>query len=131
MPQLMKDEDLVGIKSNREQLTKLLRSDTRDLKVVSVCGMGGMGKTTLVANVYEKQKDKFLVHVWLTVSQTYNSVEALLRKLLEMTGPSEELGTANVGGIERRRNQMALTAWTSTRLKQSYSKCLDKRNCIR
>ncbi|KAJ1253752.1 hypothetical protein BS78_K198500 [Paspalum vaginatum] len=85
MPQFMKDEDLVGIKKNREQLTKWLRSDARDLKLVSVCGMGGMGNTTLVANVYEKQRDNFTVLVWLTVSQTYNGMEALLRKLLELT----------------------------------------------
>ncbi|KXG28194.1 hypothetical protein SORBI_3005G095600 [Sorghum bicolor] len=73
MPQFMKDEDLVGIEKNSEQLTKWLRSDTHDLKVVSVCGMGGIGKTTLTANVYEKQRDNFKVLLWLTISQTYNS----------------------------------------------------------
>ncbi|CAD6254172.1 unnamed protein product [Miscanthus lutarioriparius] len=91
MPQFMKDEDLVGIEKNSKQLTKWLRSDTQDLKVVSVCGMGGIGKTTLIANVYEKQRDNFEVLLWLTISQTYNSVEALLRKLLlEMRRPDSD-----------------------------------------
>ncbi|XP_066337956.1 disease resistance protein RPM1-like [Miscanthus floridulus] len=103
VPQFMKDEDLVGIEKNSEQLTKWLRSDTQDLKVVSVCGMGGIGKTTLIANVYEKQRDNFKVLLWLTISQTYKSVEALLRKLLEMTradSDSMEMGKRKSEGID-------------------------------
>ena len=71
--------------------------------MVSVCGMGGIGKTTLIANVYEKQRDNFKVLLWLTISQTYKSVEALLRKLLEMTradSDSMEMGKRKSEGID-------------------------------
>lgn len=56
-------------------------SDEPDGTVITVSGMGGLGKTTLVANVYEREKRKFPARVWMPVSQTY-TMDALLRKLL-------------------------------------------------
>ncbi|XP_039822427.1 disease resistance protein RPM1-like isoform X3 [Panicum virgatum] len=79
--EFVKDEDLVGIEDNRRMLTEWLYSDEPDSKVITVSGMGGLGKTALVANVYEREKRKFPARVWVAVSQTY-TMDALLRKLL-------------------------------------------------
>lgn len=80
-PEFVKDEDVVGIEKNRKQLCKWLDSKEPNSGVITVSGMGGLGKSTLVSNVYEREKVKFLVHVWIVVSQVY-SPDALLRNLL-------------------------------------------------
>ncbi|EEC76803.1 hypothetical protein OsI_14915 [Oryza sativa Indica Group] len=79
LPELVKDEDLVGIEGNRMLLTGWLYSNELDSTVIIVSGMGGLGKTTIVANVYERGKIRFHAHAWIVVSQTYD-VEELLRK---------------------------------------------------
>ncbi|CAN6371417.1 unnamed protein product [Urochloa humidicola] len=84
-PDFVKDEDLVGIEENRRLLNGWLYSDELDSTVITVSGMGGLGKSTLVTNVYEREKVNFPVHAWIVVSQIY-SVDALLRKLLWKIG---------------------------------------------
>ncbi|CAL4988693.1 unnamed protein product [Urochloa decumbens] len=89
-PQLIKNENLVGFKEDRELLKKCLTTNVPvlianipALKVVSLLGMGGTGKTTLLTSVYEQLKDLFDIHAWLTVSQTYRGVDALMKELLK------------------------------------------------
>ncbi|KAL6658127.1 hypothetical protein ACP70R_003713 [Stipagrostis hirtigluma subsp. patula] len=78
-------DDLVGIEENRRQLTEWLYSDEQGSTVITVSGMGGLGKTTLVGNVYEREKINFTTHAWIVVSQTYDVVE-LLRKIVRKIG---------------------------------------------
>ncbi|KAL6868336.1 hypothetical protein ACP4OV_015181 [Aristida adscensionis] len=87
-PEFVKDDDLVGIEENRRLLTKWLYSEEPDSTVITVSGMGGLGKSTLVTNVYEREKVYFPVHAWIVVSQIYTPVD-LLRKLLWKIGHME------------------------------------------
>nr|ALO70162.1 NBS-LRR-like resistance protein [Oryza sativa] len=103
-PRLMKDEDLVGMENNRQHLKQLFSHGISALRVISVWGMGGMGKTTLVRNVYEQHKEKFDINVWLTVSQAF-SVEALLRKLLREIRRRCELTTPGDGDSVNKEQQ--------------------------
>ncbi|CAO2148400.1 unnamed protein product [Urochloa humidicola] len=66
-PDFVKDEDLVGIEENRRLLNGWLYSDELDSTVITVSGMGGLGKSTLVTNVYEREKVNF-PHAWIVVS---------------------------------------------------------------
>ncbi|XP_020421421.1 disease resistance protein RPM1 [Prunus persica] len=52
--------------------------------VVSVVGMGGSGKTTLVARTFKDEivKRHFECYAWITVSQSY-VIEDLLRRLIK------------------------------------------------
>ncbi|WVZ53254.1 hypothetical protein U9M48_004223 [Paspalum notatum var. saurae] len=84
-PEFVKDEDLVGIEDNRRLLTGWLYSEELNSTVITVSGMGGLGKSTLVTNVYEREKFNFPVHAWIVVSQIYK-VDDLLRKLLWKIG---------------------------------------------
>ncbi|XP_059631963.1 disease resistance protein RPM1-like [Cornus florida] len=79
-----KAEDLVGIEANRRQLVRWLTDDEPKRKVISVVGMGGSGKSTLVANAYNhiNVKRRFHCYAWITVSQTYDT-EDLLRRMVE------------------------------------------------
>ena len=49
--------------------------------VISVVGMGGLGKTTLAKKVFDKVRTHFTLHAWITVSQSY-TIEGLLRDML-------------------------------------------------
>ncbi|XP_047096387.1 disease resistance protein RPM1-like [Lolium rigidum] len=83
------DEDLVGIDENRSKLTEWLSTDEKDSTVITISGMGGLGKTTLVRNVYDREKGNFPGgQAWIVVSQKYDVVD-LLTKLLSKIGQSQ------------------------------------------
>ena len=76
---LLEEGDLVGISEPKKQLIEWLMGNDSGRQVVSVVGMGGLGKTTLVKQVYEdpKVKKRFKVHAWITVSQSFKTKELL------------------------------------------------------
>ncbi|XWS57969.1 hypothetical protein CRYUN_Cryun09bG0219000 [Craigia yunnanensis] len=80
----VKDDDLVGIKKAQRELLCWLTSGDLERIVISVTGMGGSGKTTLVANTFNKQivKQHFDFCAWTTVSQQY-AIEELLRSVIK------------------------------------------------
>jgi len=90
-PQFVNDGELVGINSYRDQLTDWLHNNTTEKNntVITVSGMGGLGKTTLVANVYERAKRDFQAHAWIAMSKAY-TVDSLLRTLIRNIGDTEE-----------------------------------------
>nr|XP_024934947.2 disease resistance protein RPM1-like [Ziziphus jujuba var. spinosa]XP_024934948.2 disease resistance protein RPM1-like [Ziziphus jujuba var. spinosa]XP_024934950.2 disease resistance protein RPM1-like [Ziziphus jujuba var. spinosa]XP_024934951.2 disease resistance protein RPM1-like [Ziziphus jujuba var. spinosa]XP_048320147.1 disease resistance protein RPM1-like [Ziziphus jujuba var. spinosa]XP_048320148.1 disease resistance protein RPM1-like [Ziziphus jujuba var. spinosa] len=91
----MKDDDLVGVEDVKEKLTGLLlNEDQLQRTIISVVGMGGSGKTTLVASIFSSQKVRqhFDCYAWITVSQTY-TIEELLRNMIKelYTAANEEI----------------------------------------
>ncbi|KAM2731413.1 hypothetical protein EV2_035075 [Malus domestica] len=77
-----KDDELVGIKDAKEKLVGWLLSKEPQRTVISVVGMGGSGKTSLVANTFTGETANFQCYAWLTVSKTYN-IDDLLRVLIK------------------------------------------------
>ncbi|KAL7205169.1 hypothetical protein ACSBR2_018156 [Camellia fascicularis] len=80
----VKDDDLVGIEDAKRRLLGWLMDKELQRAVISVVGMGGSGKTTLVAKAYNNQtvKQHFHCYAWITVSQTY-VVDDLLRSMIK------------------------------------------------
>uniref|UniRef100_A0ACD5UW26 Uncharacterized protein n=1 Tax=Avena sativa TaxID=4498 RepID=A0ACD5UW26_AVESA len=76
------DEDLVGVDKNRAKLEQWLRGEDGEFSVITVHGMGGLGKTALAANVYRKEREKFQCHAWVSISQTY-CIEDVLRNIIK------------------------------------------------
>lgn len=78
------DIDIVGIEFPRDRLIGSLVKGPPHRIVLSVVGMGGLGKTTLVKNVYDHQtvRGHFDCHAWISVSQSYN-IEDLLRSMIK------------------------------------------------
>ncbi|KAM3358474.1 hypothetical protein P3S68_021405 [Capsicum galapagoense] len=83
---LLEETKLVGIKNPRQQLIGWLVEDDPRLKVVSVVGMGGSGKTTLVKKVYEDAaaKKNFNSLAWITVSMSFKVEEVLKDKIQQL-----------------------------------------------
>ncbi|OMO76982.1 Disease resistance protein [Corchorus olitorius] len=78
------EDDLVGIKEGQHKLLTWLMSEEPRRTVISVVGIGGSGKTTLVANTFNKQvvRQHFDFCAWITVSQQYD-IEELFRSMLK------------------------------------------------
>ncbi|CAL2267159.1 unnamed protein product [Prunus armeniaca] len=79
-----KENELVGIEGDKNMLLGWLMDEAKHQTVVSVVGMGGSGKTTLVARTFKDDivKRHFECYAWITVSQSY-VIEDLLRRLIK------------------------------------------------
>lgn len=68
------ETELVGIDDARDELIKILIQEdelcTRQGKIVSIVGFGGLGKTTLANALYEKISAQFECRSFVSVSQT-------------------------------------------------------------
>ncbi|VAI53106.1 unnamed protein product [Triticum turgidum subsp. durum] len=71
---------LVGIEGPREELVNLLIDSQKKLKVVSIVGFGGLGKTTLAKQAYDEITGQFTCKAFLSVSQRPD-VKSLLTSL--------------------------------------------------
>ncbi|CAM9002459.1 unnamed protein product [Rhodiola kirilowii] len=108
------EEEVVGIKESGEDLIKLLVQGQDNTHKVSVVGMGGLGKTTLVKMVYETAavKSKFDSHTWINVSKNYK-VEDLLKELIKqiceescLHWVSQDYDTMKSLDLKRKVNQL-------------------------
>jgi hypothetical protein len=64
---------LVGIECPMDELIKLMGGEgvpANDLKVLSIVGFGGLGKTTLANQVYRKLKGEFQCTTFVCVPET-------------------------------------------------------------
>ncbi|XP_027085017.2 disease resistance protein RPM1-like [Coffea arabica] len=107
---LVEEAKLVGIDQPKQHLiSMLLEGHDYQLKVISVVGMAGLGKTTLVKKVHEDPdvRKNFPVRAWVTVSQTCDFpklLRDLIRKLhkdLDKSAPQsiESMTTAELKEI--------------------------------
>ncbi|KAF8394125.1 hypothetical protein HHK36_020330 [Tetracentron sinense] len=85
---LLEEAELVGIDKPRKKLIGWLVEGGSRLQVVSVYGMGGLGKTTLVKKVYDHQRviEHFQHHAWINVSQSFKINELLIDMIKKLFG---------------------------------------------
>ncbi|XP_062233083.1 putative disease resistance RPP13-like protein 3 [Phragmites australis] len=86
------EAQLVGFEGPKAELLEMIYSKTDGRKVVSVVGMGGLGKTTLAKRVYDSNEihERFVNRAWISVSQSFNIME-LLKDLIKQLLGAESL----------------------------------------
>ncbi|KAJ0824911.1 putative virus X resistance protein-like, coiled-coil [Helianthus annuus] len=75
-----KEEKIVGFDVETREILDTLVGDQKKLDVISIVGMGGLGKTTLAKRTYYDSyvTYHFYIRGWVTVSQTYQKLDLLL-----------------------------------------------------
>ncbi|XP_050224934.1 disease resistance protein RPM1-like isoform X2 [Mercurialis annua] len=82
----LEEANPVGIEHPKKKLIDWLLEAKSDREVVSVVGMGGLGKTTLVTKVYHNEEVKkwFEFRAWITLSQSFTTEDLLKDIILQL-----------------------------------------------
>ncbi|RLN05096.1 hypothetical protein C2845_PM13G24160 [Panicum miliaceum] len=95
------ESQLVGRKNEKQAIMKLISNNgSQQLEVISICGMGGLGKTTLVKSVYQSQElySQFDKRACVTIKRPFDPKDVLSSLAMQVRDKEMEVdGRAKVG----------------------------------
>ncbi|KAI5011457.1 hypothetical protein ZWY2020_013594 [Hordeum vulgare] len=100
----LEDGEIVGFAAHRRSLMKWLTEDIDSRRsLVAVCGMGGVGKTTLVTSVYKEvaASRHFDCAAWVSVSKNFTT-DDLLRKIAKELHRDVRAGMPDIDEMDYR-----------------------------
>ncbi|KAJ3696424.1 hypothetical protein LUZ61_000129 [Rhynchospora tenuis] len=140
IPEEIDGSDVVGLESDEDKIIKhLLDRSVSRRTVLSIVGIGGIGKTTLAKKVYESTRleGQFDCRIWLSISQKFN-VHDLLRKILkelqneELAIEDDKLWSAVQKFLNKKRYFIILDdVWSTDLWKRLKIAIPDKKNASR
>ncbi|KAL4601037.1 hypothetical protein ACB092_11G242800 [Castanea dentata] len=87
------DEKVIGREDDKEAIIKLLLepNDEENVSIISIVGIGGLGKTTLAQFVYNDKniKEHFELKMWICISDVFD-VKMIIQKIISATGEKLE-----------------------------------------
>ncbi|KAI3700099.1 hypothetical protein L2E82_44715 [Cichorium intybus] len=94
---VVEEDNVVGFDEEAKEIVSRLTNISESLEVVSVVGMGGLGKTTLAKKVFcdPAIEFHFFVRSWVYVSQEYNRKEVLVAILSSLMQSSDQIYKLN------------------------------------
>ncbi|CAL4983804.1 unnamed protein product [Urochloa decumbens] len=121
-------EELIGRKKEITDIIELILNRDQQCQVISLWGMGGLGKTTLISGVYQSPKlsDKFEKCAFVTIMRPFNLAE-LLRSLavrLHDQSSKEDLLDIRFG------NNKSLASMGIEELTKCLSNILENKSCL-
>ncbi|KAK6145856.1 hypothetical protein DH2020_019725 [Rehmannia glutinosa] len=84
------EEHFVGMEDDIERLVSLAVDNGRANRVVSTCGMGGLGKTTVVRKIYQHDDVErvFQARAWVCLTQQF-ALKTVLQQIVKQLRPFE------------------------------------------
>ncbi|XP_071924645.1 disease resistance protein RPM1-like [Coffea arabica] len=100
----MRHDDFIGYESDLKLIMEWLQNENSGLSIFSAVGLGGSGKTTLVAKAYNSKivKQHFNCHAWITVSQKYDTRRLLRNMIKELYKAAAEPVPEDVNSLNYR-----------------------------
>ncbi|KAL3501830.1 hypothetical protein ACH5RR_036279 [Cinchona calisaya] len=95
------DEVIVGFKDEAETIIDRLTRGSKQLDIVSIAGMPGLGKTTLAKKIYNDPSVQYHFNkcAWCYVSQEYKSRELLLSILHDIGGINDKISEMGIDDL--------------------------------
>ncbi|KAI3946375.1 hypothetical protein MKW92_048302 [Papaver armeniacum] len=86
----VEDDDVIGLEEYTKTLLTELEKDDERCCVVSVVGVGGLGKTTLAKKIYKHDTimNRFHCRGWCSISQQLNLRDVLLEIIKKIMNPN-------------------------------------------
>ncbi|XP_031111883.1 putative late blight resistance protein homolog R1A-3, partial [Ipomoea triloba] len=125
-------DKMVGKNNEFERVKKMLiEHSSKQREVVSIKGMGGIGKTTLARRVYDDPEiaSNFDKKTWVVASQNHNKRQLLISLLKsisgkEETGPDEEIALHLYQGLKGQRYMVVIDDLWSNKAWDAVKICL-------